>query len=193
MTSPSTLDLPGLTFPALGSQATEMRLLSLWQPWATLVAVGAKQIETRSWQTPYRGKIAIHAAIKFPKEAMELCYQEPFYSALFDQEGFPRKELPTGCIVATCDLLDCIKVLPEQTGFHYGPNLGTNPEGGYRVWQVPPLQPERSFGNYEAGRYAWLLGNIQPLAEPLPWKGAQGLRAIQWPENNLVQHQAKPV
>ncbi len=39
-----------------------MKALTLTQPWASLVAVGAKRIETRSWETNYRGTIAIHAA-----------------------------------------------------------------------------------------------------------------------------------
>lgn len=38
-----------------------MRALTLHQPWATLVAIGAKRIETRSWHTAYRGLVAIHA------------------------------------------------------------------------------------------------------------------------------------
>ena len=38
-----------------------MKALTLYQPWATLVAIGAKKIETRSWSTPYRGPLAIHA------------------------------------------------------------------------------------------------------------------------------------
>ncbi len=39
-----------------------MKALTLTQPWAHLVAVGAKRVETRSWPTPYRGPLAIHAA-----------------------------------------------------------------------------------------------------------------------------------
>lgn len=39
-----------------------MKGLSLTQPWATLVAIGAKRIETRIWATSYRGPLAIHAA-----------------------------------------------------------------------------------------------------------------------------------
>lgn len=39
-----------------------MKALSLWQPWATLIAIGAKQYETRGWSTPYRGPLIIHAA-----------------------------------------------------------------------------------------------------------------------------------
>ena len=38
-----------------------MKMLTLHQPWASLIAVGVKTIETRSWSTPYRGPLAIHA------------------------------------------------------------------------------------------------------------------------------------
>src|SRR5258708_5270609 len=43
-----------------------VKALTLWQPWASLIAVGAKTIETRSWSTSYRGPLAIHAAKRKP-------------------------------------------------------------------------------------------------------------------------------
>ena len=43
-----------------------MKALTIWQPWASLIARGVKQYETRSWATKYRGPIAIHAAMKNP-------------------------------------------------------------------------------------------------------------------------------
>ena len=43
-----------------------MKALTLWQPWASLVALGHKRIETRCWSTKYRGDLAIHAAAKLP-------------------------------------------------------------------------------------------------------------------------------
>lgn len=43
-----------------------MKAVTLWQPWASLVAIGAKTIETRSWATSYRGPLAIHAAARKP-------------------------------------------------------------------------------------------------------------------------------
>jgi hypothetical protein len=42
------------------------------QPWATLVALGATQYETRGWRPRYRGPIAIHAAKGFPLVAKEI-------------------------------------------------------------------------------------------------------------------------
>ncbi len=66
-----------------------MRCITLTQPWATLVAIGAKTIETRSWGTKYRGELAVHAAKGFPKEAQHLCFQEPFRHILMDRWFHP--------------------------------------------------------------------------------------------------------
>lgn len=49
-----------------------MRAITLTQPWSSLVARGQKKIETRSWQTSYRGPLAIHAAKGFPGYAKRL-------------------------------------------------------------------------------------------------------------------------
>jgi hypothetical protein len=68
-----------------------MKAISLWQPWATLVAIGAKTIETRGWSTSYRGPIAIHAAKKLIPDFGSICHSEPFSSALekaqYDEMG----------------------------------------------------------------------------------------------------------
>jgi hypothetical protein len=42
--------------------STTIKAISLWQPWASLMALGLKRHETRHWPTAYRGPIAIHAA-----------------------------------------------------------------------------------------------------------------------------------
>ncbi len=39
-----------------------IKAISLWQPWASLVAAHVKRHETRHWSTEYRGLLAIHAA-----------------------------------------------------------------------------------------------------------------------------------
>lgn len=39
-----------------------MKVISLLQPWASLVILGHKKIETRSWNTKYRGDLLIHAS-----------------------------------------------------------------------------------------------------------------------------------
>ena len=69
-----------------------MRALSLTQPWATLVVLGAKSFETRSWTTTYRGPLLIHAAKRFPSYARAFAETERALSRL------PRK-LPFGGII----------------------------------------------------------------------------------------------
>lgn len=142
-----------------------MKALSLWQPWATLIALKAKQIETRSWSTSYRGTLAIHASKNMPAEAKALCDVEPFKRAL---DAFFRagEDLPLGAIVATCDLVTVHRVPFAARHFPSVP--------GYTV-ALPPFEPERSFGDYDPGRYAWILGNIRQLEFPIPCRGAQGL------------------
>lgn len=47
-----------------------VKAITLHQPWASLIAAGVKTIETRSWSTPYRGIIAIHAGVTMPRLPM---------------------------------------------------------------------------------------------------------------------------
>src|SRR5688500_9822529 len=87
-------------------EAIPIRALTLHQPYATLVAVGAKTIETRSWSTNYRGRIAIHAAKGLAgmtaAEFVRLCSSEPFRSEL----GTEGELLARGVVLATADLFD---------------------------------------------------------------------------------------
>src|SRR4051812_34650242 len=65
-----------------GDTAGRIKCLTLLQPWASLVALNARKIETRSWRTWYRGPLLIHAARAFPKSMQNLCKQEPFAKVL---------------------------------------------------------------------------------------------------------------
>ncbi len=62
-----------------------MKAISLWQPWATLVALGIKQTETRHWATKHRGQLAIHAAKRWRPEqqqaALRFAEQHPAHAA----------------------------------------------------------------------------------------------------------------
>lgn len=138
-----------------------MKASSLWQPWATLVALNEKRIETRSWPTSYRGPLAIHAAKKMTNELARLTWlTEPFASVLH-KHGL--ESLPRGCVVATCELVGC-KLIPEI------PTVWHTPMGDWTM-----TEQEIAFGDYTPGRYAWLLADIVALPGPVPARGAQGL------------------
>lgn len=153
-----------------------MKALSLWQPWATLIALGEKRIETRSWTTTYRGTLAIHASQKMTREMKLLCEREPFADAL-DHVFAAGDELPLGAIVAVCELRAVLQV-PSAT--HVQTMVG-----------LPPPEPERSFGDYTPGRFAWMLENIRRLQEPIPCRGSQGLWDVMYEIEIEIQKQLK--
>jgi hypothetical protein len=137
-----------------------MRGLSLTQPWATLIAIGAKRIETRSWSTSYRGPIAIHASKSFPRDCRDMCALQPFLRAL-TRAGLSLPELPTGAIVAVARVVGC--TLTERVVFDLS---------------QPAQAAEREFGDYTRGRWAWFIQGVKPLAKPIPCKGALGLWTV---------------
>jgi len=146
-----------------------MKALSLTQPHASLIAIGAKRIETRSWKTSYRGPLAIHAAKGFPREARKFCLSDPFSRCLYTEGPYRATEIPIGCMIATCELVNCVEIVD---GF-YGVVGGI--QGPIGEYSDLLTEQERSFGNYSAGRYAWILSNIVQLPTPIPARGALSL------------------
>lgn len=82
-----------------------MKALTIWQPWASLLACGAKQYETRSWATYYRGPIAIHAAKKSVFHVLDLI-PSPVLAEMTKLIGAGWNDLPTGAVIATAELVD---------------------------------------------------------------------------------------
>lgn len=140
------------------AQAGSMKILSLWESWASFVARGYKKWETRSWPTSYRGPLAIHAA----KTAEEIwSYRLKLSEAgiienLDAPDDFPKedRDWPLGCIVAVCVVTDC-----RPTA------------------EVQPSRMEKALGDYTPGRFAWILENVRAV-KPLPHRGMQGLKNL---------------
>jgi activating signal cointegrator 1 len=144
-----------------------MRAISLWQPWASLIALGAKTIETRSWRTNYRGEIAIAATLSVPKlwrASAEQLVRRRELTPYLDPRGFwpvgsvYLEELPKGAIVARAELVDCVRTDTWEGQDHINGR---------------PL--ERLVGNFARGRWAWILEDIKGLAEPIPVRGGLGI------------------
>ncbi len=135
-------------------EMVEMKAITLWEPWATLVAYGYKRFETRSWPTHYRGPLVIQAAKRIPRSA-EL-RPGPIREALaaIGVAG----DFPFGCALAVVDVTAVYRteaVLVKEM----------------------VIGDELAFGDYGPGRYAWRLENLRRLAQPVPLRGRQGL----WP------------
>jgi hypothetical protein len=148
------------------------KILTLWQPWATLYAHGLKQIETRPKPTNFRGAYLIHAAQKWSKEQREICFQEPFRSSLIElgylTYSCQKFNLPLSAIIGAVDIEDCIPIERSHNGinllclFYKGNNMGFLSE------------KEMAFGDYRNGRFAWIGKNHRVLVDPISYKNGQG-------------------
>lgn len=152
-----------------------MKTITVWQPWASLLAVGAKRFETRSWPTSYRGPIAIHAATKDPYSIMAKLPRrvaKAIYDVLYEKFGIQSgalRRMSTGCVIATAELIGCHKIF-RCGGRGEGPGWIETAQGIYQ-----PDERELLFGDWTPGRYAWEIANVKPLDEPIPAKGQQRL------------------
>ncbi len=134
-----------------------MKILTLYEPYATLIATGAKIHETRSWGTSYRGPIAIHAGKSTAD--LGLCDLEPYATVL---RGLP---LTLGSVVAIAHLTACVEMTHESVE-----NLRRLSKEDARA------RLDYAFGAWEPGRFAWKLEKVHSLTTPIPQRGGQGLR-----------------
>lgn len=126
-----------------------MKVVSIIEPWASLIKEKVKYIETRSWKTNYRGKIYIHASLKkVPKKDERI---NNLISLLKD------KDFKYGHIIAEATLVDCIYMDEEFLS------------------KIKENQQEYICGEYSTGRYAWVLKDIKELKNPIPAKGNLGI------------------
>jgi activating signal cointegrator 1 len=128
-----------------------MKAITLWQPWATLVILGLKRWETRSWSTNHRGDTAIHAAAR-PVVWSEC---DPEIIKALDAAGIDRVTLPLGKVLGVVKLT---AVYGTREALKRGLISGQ----------------ERAFGDYSPGRFCWQLGDVRPFIVPVPMRGAQG-------------------
>jgi hypothetical protein len=131
-----------------------MKAISLLQPWATLIMLGYKQYETRSWSTKHRGQLAIAASKGKPAEARQVCATDPIISALLKKHHLTFDTLPRGVVLGTCfvDNVHEVEKLPRQLS-----------------------ATELACGDYSPGRYAWELSEVREAGFYPPCKGALSL------------------
>lgn len=138
--------------------------LTLTQPWATLVMLGEKRIETRHCLFGYRGPLAIHASREIDGDAIRT--QE--CRAALDRHDVPNDDsgLVTRAVLGIVDVVD-----------------GCRFDGMPFPWCIPiqwrdkVAEFEAAFGDYRRKRGGLLLANPTWLATPDPCRGLFGL----WP------------
>jgi activating signal cointegrator 1 len=143
-----------------------MKVITVIQPWATLIALGEKKFETRSWATKYRGELGIHASKKIDREA---CRISPIVETLNKHGIVTFDDLPTGVILATARLDNSYEIHID----HSGDEVLLTPDGSPEFW-LGIGSNEFQFGWYEPGRFAWELADVKQLPTPIPAKGQLG-------------------
>jgi activating signal cointegrator 1 len=141
-----------------------MKALSVSQPFASLVILAVKRLETRPWHTDYRGPLVIHASKTFPEAAKMLCQQNPWRAALDDVGVDIWSRLPRGCLVGVVDLVNCVRA--EKFG------------------EVPPH--EQALGFFAPGQWVWHFANARALRPTPPWRGRLGLFDV--PDELITNH-----
>ena len=110
-----------------------MKVLTLKQPWATLVSEGIKEYEFRSWKTNYRGKVLIHAGAGIDKKEMER------FKDL-------NLKYPSKRIIAEVEIEDCLELddklnqkIISENNIAYGSKIRT----GY-AWKLKNVKKIKS-------------------------------------------------
>ena len=125
-----------------------MKVITIKQPWATLIAKGYKEYEFRTWKTKYRGEILIHAGKGIDKEIM----------TRFEDL---KLEYPKGCIIAKAKITDCIyvddnfrkRVIPKNPNVYKSLNR-TEWEGyGFKIEEVEEIRPIKINGKLSFWEY----------------------------------------
>lgn len=154
-----------------------VKAISLWEPSATLMALGLKTIETRHWPTSYRGPLLICAAKRSPRlnaeafidwwRTLDSRVGQRFLAILGApgamQYGDVIDKLSPGHAVALVDLERC---------------LDTDTSWVKHDWLD---KDERPFGDFSTGRFGWTTTGLRRL-KPFPVTGRQGLFNVTMPE-----------
>ncbi|HBK22881.1 MAG TPA: hypothetical protein DDZ60_10375 [Planktothrix sp. UBA10369] len=129
----------------------EYKVITLWQPYATLIATGIKHYETRSWPTNYRGTLLIHAAKRPMKVEQMATLDRLKNNPLITRAKISQNldDYPLGVILCKSELTDCIPA------------------------KHPPNIIEKAVGDWHPIYWAWRLTDITPIT-PIPIGGKQG-------------------
>lgn len=107
-----------------------MKVITLKQPWATLIAEGYKKYEFRTWKTNYRGEIYIHAGKGIDKEGMKRVKD---LNLVYPQSKIVAKVILNDCIALTSKLNE--KIINENK-MVYGSNKNRT---GY-AWKIEKVE-----------------------------------------------------
>lgn len=144
------------TLPTIETLVSRFPLtcLTISQPYASLIASGETWVENRSWMTPYRGPLGIHAG------------QGTQYLTRSEMQNYPTKQIVAVAYMAGCinlkravDNVTSELVILKQLGITRG---------------------ELLMHEHTEGPWCWILQRVRPCV-PVPFSGSQGLWLLRNP------------
>jgi hypothetical protein len=155
-----------------------MRIISLHQPWATLCVMGLKRLETRGMRTNHRGLLLIHAAKA----------HNPIGKAVLNQarrRGFLPPDFPPFSTLPRGGIIGRVTVIGIHPSSHLRAFFETVEKGeqlkASRIFPdiarlvTDEHTREEFFGDYDPGRWAWMLADPRQFIQMIPLKGQQGM------------------
>lgn len=138
-----------------------MKALTIWQPWASLIAAGAKPYEFRNWPAPKSlvgQRIAIHAAARPVRH-------DEIEAEIIAMTGPDAHETTLKTAIA----------LPILDNALAGMHLPLSRGLCTAVLGDPTSRIVTAAGEIvDIGNWAWPMLDVQPLDDPEPRRGAQG-------------------
>ena len=148
-----------------------MYAITLHQPWATLIALEIKTVETRSWPAPERllGQvIAVHAGKRMVWRPGE-CIEQKLRARLGEEWS---RTIPAGAVLATATLAGMARVEHvDLTSGHAVHDVDTEMGSAAGTGRTP-IDP---WGDFSSGRWLWSLADVKAFPKPVPAIGRQGL------------------
>lgn len=144
-----------------------MKAITVQQPWAQCIALGAKLVENRSRSVSYRGPLAIHAGMRWSRRgghddrAVRLVAGQDALGPISEAIAVDVLGLRQGVVLAVCELVDC----------HLA-------DGCCQPWG------EDEYGGDRVHHLA--LADVCRLAQPVPTRGQLGLWSFDLPEGALT-------
>ncbi len=120
------------------------KALTVKQPFASLILMGKKKYEIRSWQTKYRGQLVICAAQKFHEGNVWISDKKNIAVDDFVKIFTPQIKFPLQCILALAELVDCRLMKPSdcpKSMTAFSPNLFC-----WHLENVTPLETQHIRG-----------------------------------------------
>ena len=135
-----------------------MKVISIWQPFASLAVKGFKTFETRTWPAPASiiGQTIGIASTKGIKPAQRAYFEDERFLNFYASTGMPPlDELPCGYLLGTVMIEESL-VMTE-------------------AFMEEVSDEEKAYGYWERGNFAWRLAPLMTLEHPIPIRGAQGI------------------